>query len=154
MIIALGIAIGVAFERIETSWLAKRIGVDRTRDLLLLVLVLRLVVSDRQGSALVLFSPQFRASFDAAQETVRDEAARVAAMPGEIFCSNKVVCRAAGKPFAVDEFKMEELVATGKASKADIAALLEQRHIGVFVSDRKTMASSVDTSVFRIWRNR
>ena len=154
LIIALGIGVGVAFERIETSLLAMRIGVDRSRDLLLILLVLRLVVSDRQGSALVLLSPPFRSSFAAGQQTVRDEAARVAAMPGDIFCRNKVVCRAAGKPFVVDEFKMEELVATGKATDADIAALLNGRHIRVFVSDPKTLASSADTSLSAIWRKR
>jgi hypothetical protein len=102
----------------------------------------------------VLLSPQFRSVLPAAQQTVRDEAAQVAAMPGDVFCRNKVVCRAAGKPFVVDEFKMEELVATGKATDADIAALLKDRHIGIFVSDPRTMASSVDTSLSAMWRNR
>jgi hypothetical protein len=120
----------------------------------LILLVLRLVVSDRQGSALVLLSPQFRSSFAAGQQIVRDEAARVAAMPGDIFCRNKLVCRAAGKPFVVDEFKMEELVATGKATDADIAALLNDRHIRVFISDPKTLTSSADTSLSAIWRKR
>jgi hypothetical protein len=154
LVIALGIGIGVAFERIETSLLAMRIGVGRSRDLLLLLLVLRLVVSDRQGSALVLFSPSFRASFETAQRTVRAEAAEVAAMPGEVFCSNKVVCRAAGKPFAVDEFKMEELVATGNATPAEIAELLRDRHVQVFTSDRGTLANSAETSVSAAWLDR
>jgi hypothetical protein len=154
LIIALGIGVGVAFERIETSLLAMRIGVDRARDLLLIILVLRLVVSDRQGSALVLLSPQFRSFFQAGQQSVLDEATRVAAMPGDVFCNNKVVCRAAGKPFVVDEFKMEELVATGKATEADIAALLRARHIGVFTSDRNTLAKWADTSLSRLWFSR
>jgi hypothetical protein len=154
LILALGIGIGVAFERIETSLLAQQIGIGRSRDLLLVLLVLRLVVSDRQGSALVLLSPQFRSVLQAAQQTVRDEAEQVTAMPGDVFCRNKVVCRAAGKPFVVDEFKMEELVATGKATDADIAALLKERDINVFVSDPKTMPSSVDTSLPAMWRSR
>jgi hypothetical protein len=137
LIIALGIGIGVAFERIETSWLAHHIGTGRSRDLLLVMLVLRLIVSDRQGSALVLFRPEFRLLLQAGQQTVRDEAAQVAAIQGDVFCHNKVVCRAAGK-----------------ATDADIAALLKQRHISVFVSDPKTMASSVDTSVSRMWLKR
>ncbi len=114
LVIALGIGVGVAFERIDTSLLAQRIGVGPSRDLLLVLLVLRLVVSDRQGSALVLFSPEFRASVHAAERAALDDVKRVADIRGDVFCSNKVVCRAAGKPFAVDEFKMEELVATGR----------------------------------------
>ena len=152
LIIALGIGIGVAFEQIETSLLARRIGVGRSRDLLLLILVLRLVVSDRQGSALVLLSPQFRSSLHAAQRAVLDDVARVAAIQGDVFCSNKVVCRAAGKPFAVDEFKMEELVATGRASEDEISKLLRDRHIVVFTSPRNTTVHDVDTSLSRAWR--
>jgi hypothetical protein len=101
----------VAFERIGTSLLAQRIGVGPSRDLLL---VLRLVVSDRQGSALVLLSPEFRARMPAAQQAALDDVKRVASIEGDVFCSNKVICRAARKPVAVDEFKMEEPVATGK----------------------------------------
>ena len=152
LVIALGIGIGVAFERIETSLLAMRIGVDRSRDLLLALLVLRLVVSDRQGSALVLSSPEFRATVQAAERAVLDDARKVADIPGDVFCSNKVVCRVAGKPFAVDEFKMEELVVTGKATEADISAWLRDRHIAVFESGRHTTMNAVDTSLSRAWR--
>jgi len=152
LIIALGIGIGVAFERIETSLLAMRIGIARSRDLLLVLLVLRLIVSDRQGSALVLLSPEFRSSAHAAEQAVLDDVKRVAAIPGDVFCSNKVVCRAAGKPFAVDEFKMEELVATGKATEADVSAWLHARRITVFDSGHRTTAHSADTSLSRAWR--
>jgi hypothetical protein len=154
LIIALGIGIGVAFERIETSLLAQRIEVARSRDLLLVALVLRLVVSDRQGSALVLLSPEFRSSLHAAQQAVRDDAGRVAEIQGDVFCSNKVVCRAAGKPFAVDEFKMEEKVATGRASENEISKLLGDRHIVVFASPRNTTVHEIDTSLSRAWRAR
>jgi hypothetical protein len=151
LVIALGIGIGVAFERIETSLLAQRVGVARSRDLLL---VLRLVVSDRQGSALVLLSLEFRTSVHAAQQAARDDVGRVASILGDVFCSNKVVCRAAGKPFAVDEFKMEELVATGKMTKDDIAALLTRRHITVFESSDRTTVNVLDTSLSKAWRGR
>jgi len=49
---------------------------------------------------------------------------------------------------------MEELVATGTATEADIAALLKDRHVDDFTSDRKTMVSSADTSFSRMWLNR
>jgi hypothetical protein len=152
-IIALGIGIGVALERIETSLLAKRIGVDRARDLLLLTLILRLIMSDRQGSALMLLSPEFRSLCREEQQVVLNETAYVAAMPGDVFCSNKVVCRAAGKAFVVDEFKIEELVATGKSTEAGISALLRDRHISVFISDPNTSANLISTSLSRNWQN-
>jgi hypothetical protein len=122
--------------------------VGRSRDLLLVLLVLRLVVSDRQGSALVLLSPEFRMRMHA----VRDDVERVAAIKGDVFCSNKVVCRAAGKPFVVDEFKMEELVATGKMTEDDIAALLWSRHVTTFKSSDQTTVNVLDTSLSKAWR--
>jgi hypothetical protein len=154
LVIALGIGIGVAFERIETSLLAQRIGVARSRDLLLVLLVLRLVVSDRQGSALVLLSPEFRTRMHAVQQAAHDDVGRVAAIQGDVFCSNKVVCRAAGKPFVVDEFKMEELVATGKVTEDEISALLRSRQITVFKSSDRTTVNVLDTSLSKAWRDR
>ncbi len=154
LVIALGVGIGVAFERIETSLLAQRIGVARSRDLLLVLLVLPPVISDRQGSALVLLSPEFRTRMHAAQQAALDDVGRVAAIQGDVFCSNKVVCRAAGKPFAVDEFKMEELVATGKTTENEISARLKSRHITVFKSSDQTTANVLDTSLSNAWRGR
>jgi hypothetical protein len=154
LVIALGIGIGVAFERIGTSLLAQRIGVGPSRDLLLVLLVMRLVVSDRQGSALVLFSPEFRMRMHAVQQAARDDVGRVAAIKGDVFCSNKVVFRAAGKPFAVDEFKMEELVATGKMTEDEISALLRSRNITVFKSSDRTTSNVLDTSPSKAWRDR
>jgi hypothetical protein len=62
LILALGVGIGVAFAKVETSWLGGRIGADRCRDLMIAALLLRLIVADRQETALLLASPNFRAS--------------------------------------------------------------------------------------------
>jgi hypothetical protein len=59
LILALGIGTGVAFTRIETSWLARRIGPERCRDLMIAALLIRLIASDRQETALLLFSEKF-----------------------------------------------------------------------------------------------
>jgi hypothetical protein len=56
LILALGVGTGVAFTRIEASWLAKRIGSERCRDLMIAALLIRLIASDRQETALLLFS--------------------------------------------------------------------------------------------------
>lgn len=153
-VIALGIGIGVAFERIETSLLAQRIGVGPSRDLLLVLLVLRLVVSDRQGTAVLLIEPEFRTEVYTVEQAARLDTLKVAEIQGDVFCSNKVVCRAAGKPFAVDEFKMEELVATGKMTESEISALLESRNITVFKSSDRTTVNVLDTSLSHAWRGR
>jgi hypothetical protein len=153
LIFALGIGVGVAYSRLETTWLAKRIGVNPSRDVMIAMLLLRLTIADRQETALLLMSSDFRSSIYESQNNVLSEAARVAAMPGDVACSIKVVCRLAGKPFVVDEFKMEELIATGKATTEDMAGMFANRHITPFISTVPTGANA-DRSISHWWNSR
>lgn len=149
LFLALGIGAGVAFARIETTWIAKRIGARRSRDLMIAALLIRLIASDRQETALLIMSRDFRSFIYANQRTVLNDAAQVAAMSGDVACANKIVCRLAGKPFVVDEFKLEELVATGKATATDVASMLDARQISSFANNVPTGA---DRSISRWWR--
>lgn len=141
LILALGIGIGVTFARIEKSWLGQRIGAAKTRHLMTAALALRLLMADRQETALLILSPHFRSTVQDAERASLQEIAVVAAMIGDVACSNKVICRAAGKPFVVDEFKMEELVATGRATEKDVSASIKSRGITVFDSGPRTRDS-------------
>jgi hypothetical protein len=151
LILALGIGIGVVFTRIEIARVARRIGVRWSRDLLVAVLLIRLVVSDRQETALMILSSAFRSSVYAHQQAILEDSARVAALQGDVACEVKLVCRRAKKPFVVDEFKMEELVATGRATKAQAAEMLRARQIGTFAANPATVGGE-DASVFNWWR--
>jgi hypothetical protein len=133
-ILALGIGVGVAFSRIERTWLARTIGAPGARDLVILALVLRLFGSDRQETALMFLSEPFRAAVGADQRNLIGEVAQVAAMPGDVACTVKVVCRLAGKNFVFDEFKTEELVATRTATAGEVFAKLKGQHITPFIS--------------------
>jgi hypothetical protein len=148
LFLALGIGVGVAFTRIETTWLAKRIGTRGCQDAMVAALLIRLIASDRQESAMLILSDDFRSSVHANQRIVLNEAAKVAAMPGDVACANKVVCRLAGKPFVADEFKLEELVLTGKATDADVASMLEARHITPYAN----VVPGTDASFSHWWR--
>ena len=133
LIAAVGIGLGVAFARMETSWLASRIGTGPARDAMIILLVLRLLASGRHESAQVLFSPEFRSSHYAAAQSQRDTVARVAAMPGLVMCkNNNLLCRQAGKEFVVDDFKIDQFIATGRFTEADIEGMLRARHITAF----------------------
>src|SRR5664279_1301787 len=99
LVLALGIGIGVVFARIETTRVAKRIGVRWSRDLMVAVLLLRLVASDRQETALLILSSQFRSSLDANQQGILADTEHVATVPGDVACEVKLVCRRAKKPF-------------------------------------------------------
>jgi hypothetical protein len=152
LILALGIGTGVAFTRIETSWLARRIGPERCRDLMIAALLIRLIASDRQETALLLFSENFRDSLHASQNNVLRESERVAGISGDVACATKLVCRYAGKSFAVDEFKTEEMIATGKATSAEISAAFDAHRIRLFPNTLPTGAEP-NTSLSAWLRN-
>ena len=69
--------------------------------------------------------------------------ARVAALPGAVSCDNKVLCRMAGKPFVVDEFKLDQMLAKGVATPAVIDEMLAARGISRFAADRRSWAYGV-----------
>jgi hypothetical protein len=57
---------------------------------------------------------------------VREEAARIAKIPGPVACDYKVVCRLAGKPFSYDDFRAEMIVATGASHGLDVEGLMRE----------------------------
>ena len=151
LIIGLAIGIGVTFAGIQTSRFAARIGVDRARDSMIALLLLRLIAVDRHETALLMLSPNFRAALYENERVARAEASAISKLSGDIACSNKVVCRAAGKPFVFDEFKMEELIGTGAMTRMEQDALIDARGIHAFKNSAASSAD-VNTSLFH-WLN-
>jgi hypothetical protein len=116
LIFATAIGIGLAYDRLPNDPLRTGWSPNAIRALVLGVLIARLLLSTRLEFAAVLFSPQYRALAAEHATLARAEAARVAAIPGPVACSNLVICRAAGKPFVFDPFKTDMMVATGTIS--------------------------------------
>ena len=129
---ASAIGVGVALAKIDTSWLGRRIGAGPSRDVVVILLVLRLIASERQESAQVLFSDRFRSEKIAATLAQADFAARIMATPGAVMCwKTNLVCRQAGKEFIVDDFKTDQLVATGQFSEDEVFQMLQDRQITI-----------------------
>ena len=143
LMIALGIAVGASFETIRTF---RYFGVTAAKIAMVSLLTLRLLATDRHEPLLVLFDPSFRAQFEANERATYKEVREVAGIEGLVFCSNKIVCRAAGKPFAVDDFKVEEMVATSAISAQDLAQLLLKQQITTFRNDPATWGA-IDNSL-------
>jgi hypothetical protein len=141
--IALGIAVGASFETIRTF---SYLGVAGSKIAMVSLLTLRLLATDRHEPLLVMFDPYFRAQFDANERATYKEVKEVAGIEGLVFCSNKVVCRAAGKPFVVDDFKVEQMVATSAISTQDLDQLLLKQQITTFKNDPATWGA-VDNSL-------
>ncbi len=84
-------------------------------------LLIRLVAADRQETALLLLSNDFSASLYTSERNTLLEAEKVAAIPGDASCFTKLVCRIAGKPFVVDEFKTGEMIETGRVTQTEMS---------------------------------
>jgi hypothetical protein len=124
LIMAAGIGIGTALAHTKSG---------TRRDVVIVLLALRLLGSSRQESAEVLFSPAFRASFQATEQKRAEMAARVAAIPGPVFCRmDNLLCRQAGKAFVVDDFKTDQMIATGRFTESEIDTLIKELGITIF----------------------
>jgi hypothetical protein len=146
LLLALGIATGVTFAEIKLSAFGRRFGAGAAQTAMVAILALRLIASDRQEPALILFDPGFRTQFEASEQAARAEANSVSQIPGDVYCNNKVICRLAGKPFVVDGFKVEQMIATHLVTKAELDEMLKARKITTFNS-RKLGMVDVDTSL-------
>ncbi|MET3970308.1 hypothetical protein [Bradyrhizobium sp. S3.9.1] len=141
--IALAIGLGATLARIAASPIAAAIGLNRSRVMVVVALALRLVLSGRQESAQVLLDPQFRARYATAAAAMTAAAVSVSKIPGAVYCmKNNLICRAAGKSFVVDDFKMDQLLATGKATEADLSAMFQNRGITVVEGASLTYAAA------------
>ena len=152
LVIAVAIGLGIAYDRVGATPLATRYDVENLRTVMIAVLVVRLVATGRIEPALILFDGEYRALFSQHATIVRQEAARVAAIPGSVTCSYPLVCRMAGKAFVVDNFKTEQLVAMGRLTQRDFEELLRQRGITTANIDRSASAESLQRDIFHLGR--
>ncbi|WP_340672576.1 hypothetical protein [Bradyrhizobium ottawaense] len=142
LLFALGIGVGVMLSR--TS--------EGLRVAAVVVLLVRLFASDRQETAMLFLSEEFRASFATTEANLIRQAGEVSVLPGSVACTTKLVCRTAGKPFVVDEFKTEELVLTGTLRPTDLDEAMRVAGIAPF-HDRAIAVASPETSLTRWLRS-
>ncbi|HEY2134529.1 MAG TPA: hypothetical protein VGH49_01500, partial [Xanthobacteraceae bacterium] len=143
LVIATAIGLGIAFDRAATTAFARRYGIDVARATVVLILAVRLVATLRIEPFLILFDPAYRAEFYVNAQAVRDDAARVAAIPGPVACDYKVVCRMAGKPFVYDDFRADMLIMMGAAKGLDDKGLMRQHGLTYFQDDPRAGIESL-----------
>jgi hypothetical protein len=137
LVIATAVGLGLAFDRAGKTPFALRHGVTAAQAVIVLVVAARLVATLRVEPALVLFSPDYRAQYFANAQVMRDDAERVAAIPGPVVCGVRLVCRMAGKPLSVEPFRINTMVKTGVSGGLDQEALMRARGITVFPGDAR-----------------
>jgi hypothetical protein len=139
LVIATAAGLGLAFDRAGKTAFGRRHGEAAARAVIVLVVAVRLLANLRiMEPALVLFSPDYRAQYFINAQVVRDEAARIAQIPGPVACGGLMVCRLAGKPFVYDAFRAEMLVATGASGGLDTDGLMRAHGITEDRGDPRT----------------
>jgi hypothetical protein len=111
--VAVAVGIGLAFDRIAIMPVFFGMGVETRRLILIAGLALGLIVAPGLEPYYLVASADYRASFSRNADVMRSEVQRIAAIPGAVNCSIDTVCRAAGKPFAVDVFFVGQRGVTG-----------------------------------------
>jgi hypothetical protein len=149
LIFAIAVGIGIAYDGLlrdplRSGWSPRTISA-----VVLGILIVRLLISSRLEFAYVLFSPQYRALAAQHAAITRAEAARTAAIPGPVACSNLVVCRMAGKPFVYDHFRITQLVETGRMTWPQVEQLARRKAI---VKDNTDPRANI-TSLWRRMRS-
>jgi len=143
LIFATAIGIGLAFDGLQRDPWRTGLAPHAIRLTVLGILIARLLISSRLEFAYVLFSPQYRAEAAEHAAIARSEAARVAALPGPIGCSNLVVCRMAGKPFVFDHFKVQMMLETGILTPARLEAITRDKGIVLDNTDERAKVTSI-----------
>jgi hypothetical protein len=129
LFIATAIGLGLAFDRAGKTAFGRCHGETAARAAIVLVVVARLLANGHIESAMVLYDRNYRAQHYANAQVVRDEAARIASIPGPLACDVLTVCRFAGKPFSYDDFHVAMLVATGAAGGLDAEGLMRDHGV-------------------------
>jgi hypothetical protein len=143
LIFATAIGIGLAFDGLQRDPWRSGLAPHLIRLSVLGILIVRLLLSTRLEFAYVLFSPQYRAEAAEHAAIARAEAARAAALPGAVGCSNLVVCRMAGKPFVFDHFKVQMVLETGILTPAQLEATKRDKAITLVDIDPRAKVTSI-----------
>ena len=127
--VATAIGLGLAFDRLGAIPSVWRWGIDRSRFVVLLILIGRLLASDCTSPYLLFVSPEFRAGLERRAAAMDDKAAEIAAIPGPVVCPVMTVSRRAGKPFVFDAFAVDQRVKTGHLSPDELKRRLQAQNI-------------------------
>ena len=143
LIFATAVGIGLAYDGLLRDPLRIGWSPQVISAVVLGILIVRLLISSRLEFAYVLFSPQYHALAAQHAAITRAEAARTAAIPGPVACSNLVVCRMAGKPFVYDHFFITQLVETGRMTWQQVEQLARRKAIVKDDTDRRANITSL-----------
>ncbi len=133
LVVAAAIGLGCAIDTFVIKWGDHEVRIDRTRSVVLLALIARLLFSLRMAPYLVLVSPDFREALLRNVTVANAEISRVASIPGSVVCNIETICRWAGKPFVYHPWSLARL------TQAEVDRRLRALHVKLVVIDKRAM---------------
>ncbi len=147
LVIALAIALGLAFTHAPPVPFLPALGLDARRAALLAALCLRLLATGRHEPIRLVFDPSFGAEIAARRAALADLALRARAAPGDVDCGNALACYRSGKPLVTWWWTVSERVATGRLTQATVSAYYARAGITAIPPDpRATWRSRMPRS--------
>ena len=126
---ATGVAAALCFDGIGKTWFGRKLGFKGAKIVLLLVLGLRITLTENLAPFRVLTSPQFHGEAQVNTVAFNREVERVASIPGPVSCSIMTVCYRAKKPFVFNSFWTSQFVATGRLTSEGVQKLADSQGI-------------------------
>jgi hypothetical protein len=121
LVIAVAIALGLAYTQVPLWPLARRFPPAVAQAILLLALCARLLVPKELKPIRLLVDRHFKNEIAIREQAMADSVERVRRTPGEVLCPMLISYRA-GKPFVVDDFNAEQRMSAGALPKDAITA--------------------------------
>jgi hypothetical protein len=138
--VAAAIGLGCAIDTFVLKWGEPGVRIDRTRSIVLLVLIARLLASSRTAPYSFLVSPDFRDALLRNAAVANAEIARIAAIPGPVVCNVEVICRWAGQPFVYHHWTVVQDLASGRLTQAEVDQRLLALHVQFVRVDNRATA--------------
>lgn len=124
LVIAAALGIGIVIARADRWPIAGGPNSNRVIVVVLATLIIRLLASGNNHPYYALASPDFRAEVRQHASIATAESERVRTMQGPVACSIALVCRFAGKSYAIDRFNTEQKIRTGRLSLEQVNAMI------------------------------
>jgi hypothetical protein len=118
LVIALHLALGVALERADALRVPRisHLSTVGLQTAAIGILTVRLLFGEPMDSFNVLYKPAMADWYRQAERATAEEAKRISAIPGAVYCDSPLLCYLAGKEFAVDSVNLGFRIGTGRVS--------------------------------------
>ncbi len=122
LVFATSLCVAVTVGALYRYRLATPLGAVTLSAVFCLALLVRLLAAAPNDPYLLLVSPDFRSAIAERAKIVESEVERVRAIADPVSCSIHTVCYLAGKAYVFDQFSADQQIATGRATREQIAA--------------------------------